>query len=65
MMRKISPFVVAGAFIATGLGVWAAAPTNAPVTPSIGQAIEPLQLMVTAKGLPAMEFVDYTFVFPR
>jgi hypothetical protein len=63
MLRKISPFAVAAALIATGFGVWAAAPTNAPVTPSIGQGIEPLQLMVTAKGLPAVEFVDYTFVF--
>jgi hypothetical protein len=63
MMRKISLFAVAGALIATGFGVWAAAPTNAPVTPSIGQGIEPLQLMVSAKGLPAVEFVDYTFVF--
>jgi hypothetical protein len=63
MMRKISLFAVAGALIATGFGVWAAAPTNAPVMPSINQGIEPMQLMVTAKGLPATEFVDYTFVF--
>jgi hypothetical protein len=63
MMRKITPFAVAAALIATGFGVWAAAPTNAPVTPSIGQGIEPLQLMVTTRGLPVVEFVDYTFVF--
>jgi hypothetical protein len=63
MMRKITPFAVAGALIATGLGVWAAAPTNAPVKPSTGQGIEPHQLMVTAKELPTVEFVDYTFVF--
>jgi hypothetical protein len=63
MTRKITLFAVAGALIATGFGVWAAAPANAPVTPPIGQGIEPLQLMITAKGLPAVEFVDYTFVF--
>jgi hypothetical protein len=63
MMRKISLIAVAGALIATGFGVWASAPTNAPITPSIGQGIEPHQLMVTAKELPTVEFVDYTFVF--
>jgi len=63
MTRKISLFAVAGALIASGFAVWASAPTNAPVTPSIGQGIEPLQLMVTAKDLPTVEFVDYTFVF--
>ena len=63
MLRKITPFAVAAALIATGFGVWAAAPTNAPVMPSIGQGIEPLQLMVTTRGLPVVEFVDYTFVF--
>jgi hypothetical protein len=63
MTRKISLFAVAGALIASGFAVWASAPTNAPVTPLIGQGIETHQLMATAKGLPTMEFVDYTFVF--
>jgi hypothetical protein len=63
MMRKISLIAAAGALIATGFAVWASAPTNAPITPSIGQGIEPHQLMVTAKELPTVEFVDYTFVF--
>jgi hypothetical protein len=63
MKRKISLFAVAGALIASGVGVWAYAPANSPVTPSIGQGIEPHQLMVTTKGLPTTEFVDYTFVF--
>jgi hypothetical protein len=64
MMRKISMFAVAGALIATGVGVWAAVPTNAPAGPSMArQGIEPLQLMTNAKGLATAEFVDYTFVF--
>jgi hypothetical protein len=63
MKRKISLFAVAGALIASGAGVWAYAPTNAPVTPSIGQGIDAHQLMVTARELPTVEFVDYTFVF--
>jgi hypothetical protein len=62
-MRKISLFAVAAALIATGFGVWAASPTNARVSPSIGQGIQPFQLMVNAKGLPTEEFADYTFVF--
>jgi len=40
-------------------------PANAPASPSIGQGIEPFQVMVNAKELPTVEFVDYTFVFPH
>jgi hypothetical protein len=61
-MRKITLFAVAAAVIATGFGVWAAAPTNARV-PSTSQGIEPFQLMMNAKGLATAEFDDYTFVF--
>jgi hypothetical protein len=56
-------FAVAAALIATGFGVWAASPTNARVTPSIGQGIEPFQMMVNAKGLATAEFYDHGFVF--
>jgi hypothetical protein len=56
-------FAVAAAVIATGFGVWAASPTNARVSPSIGQGIAPFQLMVNAKGLPTAEFYDHGFVF--
>jgi hypothetical protein len=62
-MRKISLCAVAAALIATGLGVWAASPTTARVSPSMGQGIDPLQVMMNAKGLATAEFVDYTFVF--
>jgi hypothetical protein len=61
-MRKTTLFAVAAAFIAAGFGVWAAAPTNARVTPSMGQGIEPFQLMINAKGPPTEEVADYTFV---
>ena len=60
-MRKTIVFSVAAALIAIGFGVWAASPAKAP--PSIGQGIEPHQLMVNAKDLSRAEFVDYTFVF--
>jgi hypothetical protein len=62
-MRKITLFAVAAAVIATGVfGVWAASPTNTRA-PSTGQGIEPVQLMMNAKGLPSVEFADYTFVY--
>jgi hypothetical protein len=61
-MRKITLFAVAAAVIATGFGVWAAAPTNARV-PSTSQGIEPFQLMMNAKGLPTAEAYDHGFVF--
>ena len=56
-------FAVAAALMATVFGIWAASPVNAPASPSIVQGIEPLQMMVNAKELPTVEFVDYTFVF--
>jgi hypothetical protein len=64
-MPKSSLFAVAATLIATGFGVWAAASaTNARVAaPPIGHAVEPFQLMMNAKELPTVEFVDYTFVF--
>jgi hypothetical protein len=61
-MRKITLFAVAAAVIATGFGVWAAAPTNARV-PSTSQGIEPFQPMMNAKGLPTAEPYDHGFVF--
>jgi hypothetical protein len=61
-MRKASLFAVTAAVIATGLGVWVTSPTKARV-PSIGQGIDPLQVMMNAKGLATAELVDYTFVF--
>jgi hypothetical protein len=56
-------FAVTAALLATGVAVWVASPTNARVSPSIVQGIEPLQMMVNAKELPTVEFVDYTFAF--
>ena len=62
-MRKISLCAVAAALIATGLGIWAASPTTARVSPSMGQGIETFEIMPNAKGLPTQAFADYTFVF--
>ena len=62
-MPKTAMFGFAPALIAIGFGVWAVSPANTPASPSLGQGIEPLQMMVNAKELPTVEFVDYTFVF--
>jgi len=64
-MRNTPLFGFAPGLIAVGFGVWAASPANAPASPSIGQGIEPVQIMVNAKELPTVEFADYTFVFPH
>jgi hypothetical protein len=64
-MRKTTLFAFTPALIAIGFGVWAVTPANAPASPSIGQGIEPFQMMVNAKELPTVEFADYTFVFPH
>jgi hypothetical protein len=61
-MRKVSLFAVTAAVIATGVVVWAAAPTKARA-PSVGQGIDPLLIMTNASGLSTTEFADYTFVF--
>ena len=62
-MRKIGLFAFSPALIAVGFGVWAASPAKAPVSPAIVQGIDPLLMMVNAKEMPTVEFVDYTFVF--
>ena len=60
---RFSLFAFSPALIAIGFGVWAASPAKVPVSPSLGQGIEPLQIMVNAKELPTVEYADYTFVF--
>ena len=62
-MRKTTLFAFTPALVAIGLGVWASSPANALASPSIGQGIDPLQVMMNAKGLATAELVDYTFVF--
>jgi hypothetical protein len=65
-MRKIGLFAVAAALTLVGVGAWVAATTTqARVIAPIGVkvAIDPLQLMTNARGLPTEEFIDYSFVF--
>jgi hypothetical protein len=64
-MRKIGLFAVAAALTLAGVGAWVATTTQARVIAPIGvkAAIDPLQMMTNARGLPTEEFVDYSFVF--
>jgi hypothetical protein len=64
-MRKIKLFAVAAALTVAGVGAWVATTTQARVIAPIGAraAIEPLEMMKNARGLPAEEFIDYSFVF--
>ena len=48
-MRKISLCATAAAMVATGFGVWTAS-TSARIAPSLGQGIDPLQMMDEHKG---------------
>ena len=61
-MRKIGLFAFAATVAAAGFGMWAVSSTNARV-PSLGRGIDPLQVMMNAKGLATAEIADYTFVF--
>ena len=49
-MRNTALFAFAPGLIAIGFGVWAVSPANTPASPSLGQGIEPLQIMVKRKG---------------
>jgi hypothetical protein len=55
-MRKIKLIAVAATMVGFGFGVWAAAPTSARVSPSMSRGIEPIQIMMNARGLPTEEF---------
>jgi hypothetical protein len=62
-MRKVSLFAIAAAMVAIGVGVWAASTTKAGVAPSMVQGIQPFQLMMNAKDLPAQHYDDFSMVF--
>ena len=61
-MHKIGLYAIAAATVAIGLGVWTVSTTTHAI-PSVGQGIDPHQVMMNTKGLATAEFVDYTFVF--
>ena len=63
-MRKICRFAVAAASILAGVGAWVGSATYARVHAPLAVMVDPSQLMMDAKDLPAAEFVDHTFIFP-
>ena len=62
-MRKICPFAGAAALILAGVAVCVGSATYARVHAPVGAVVDPSQLMMNARVLPAAEFVDHTFVF--
>jgi len=61
-MRTISLCAIAAAMVAIGVGVWTAS-TSTHAVPSVGQGVDPSQMMTNAKGLAPAKLVDFTFVF--
>ncbi len=62
-MRKTRLFAIAAALILAGVGGWAATTnTQARVTPT-GVGIDPLQIMMSGKQLPAPHYEDFSVVF--
>ena len=60
-MRNIIVAAAAGLVLAASfIGGWATSTSHARVA---APALNPSQIMTSAKNLPTSEFVDYTFVF--
>ena len=62
-MRNIIIVTAACLALVAGIGAWATSTTQARVATPAGDPLDPMQIMSSAKNLPATEFVDYTFVF--
>jgi hypothetical protein len=58
-MRKIS---IAAALIPIAVGAWAFT-TTPRVAASTPVGIDPFQLMINARDLPAAHYVDYSLIF--
>ena len=61
-MRTISLCAIAVAVVAIGVTVWTGS-TGTPVAPSVGQGVDPSQMMTNVRGLAPAKLVDFTFVF--
>ncbi len=63
-MHRIRLFAIAATLIVAGVGFWVAASTQARVMGPIGaKGIDPLQIMMNARGVPTEHFADHSFVF--
>ena len=61
-MCKIS-LVTAIALMVAGVGVWGTSTTPARIDVPSGAQINPLQMMMDARDLPAAHYDDYSVVF--
>lgn len=62
-MRKINLLAVAAALILAGVGGWIASTPDATLAAPIGGQVDPLQMMTTAKDMPAVRYHDFSLVF--
>ena len=62
-MPKICLFAGTAALILAGIGAWAASTTQARVEAAPAATVDPFQIMMNVKELPAEKFVDYSLVF--
>jgi len=62
-MSKINLFAVAAALILAGVGGWKLSSPDQTVASPIGVRVDPLQMMISTKGLPAERYHDFSVVF--
>jgi hypothetical protein len=63
-MRKIITVTAARLIVAAGVGAWiVSSASQARVAMPAGPSLDPSQMMTIDRNLPALNFVDYTFVF--
>ena len=55
--------LIAGALILAGVAGWAATGTQARIVTPAGDGIDPMQIMMSGKGLPAEHYRDFSVVF--
>ena len=62
-MRQIKLVVIAAALILAGAGGWILSTPDQTVASPIGARVDPSQTMISAKGLPAEHYHDFSLVF--
>jgi hypothetical protein len=62
-MRNVTLFATASALILAGVAAWAATSTQARIVTPAGDGIDPMQIMMGGKGLPAERYRDFSVVF--
>jgi hypothetical protein len=62
-MRKTTSLAIVGGLLLAGAVGWAATGTQARVVAPTGGGIDPLQMMISARDLPAPQYTDFSVIF--